>query len=460
MFMDGLWYATLARNLSLGLGTPFAPQLTETLGQHFVSHPPLMWGAESLLFRLLGDHWWVERIFSGGMIVLAGLALWRSWQRLPGSGGTATGWLPLLLWVIMPLLPWATANHMLENVLLATLGWSLYAWLRFQANQRWGWLCLAGLGLWLGLWTKGPPALFVLSLPIWVGLSVPGYGWRRGARDSLLLAALVAALTGLLLCWPPAWQFAQGYLDTFLRGNLAVQVVSSRWLILGKWLQELLPPLLLSGLILWGLRRYRVAIAWRGWPLALWLTGLSGVLPYCLVLKQRGFYVLPALPYVALTLALLLAPTWQRWWDSLRPSARPRRLWHAAGWSLLLVALAVAGWSVGRPGRHASALALAQGLRGQVPAHSRLGSCDAQWQNWSLHGYLYREAFISLDRGPEAHAYLLGGPLCPATPPGDTLLRSGAFSPLIDPQTGLWKTSEACLAGLYACLFVPLWAGE
>ena len=50
MFVDGLWYATIANNLSNGLGTFWQPMLTETMAPEFYSHPPLVFWLQSLFF--------------------------------------------------------------------------------------------------------------------------------------------------------------------------------------------------------------------------------------------------------------------------------------------------------------------------------------------------------------------------------------------------------------------------
>ena len=41
MFMDGLYYACISRNLALGIGSFWDLEFTETLGKHFHEHPPL-----------------------------------------------------------------------------------------------------------------------------------------------------------------------------------------------------------------------------------------------------------------------------------------------------------------------------------------------------------------------------------------------------------------------------------
>jgi len=403
MFMDGLWYATIARNLAVGIGEAWQPQLTETLGKSFASHPPLAFWLEGGLFALLGDHWWVERLYSGGMIMLSGLALLGAWRHLPHSGDRATGWLPLLFWVIMPLVPWTTGNNMLENTLLAALGGALYTWTRYRQQPRPSWLLLTGLGVWLAWLSKGPQALFFCTLPFWLGACDRAYGWRRGLRDALGLGALVAGGTVLLALWPPARHFGAMYRDTFEQGNLAVAVVESHVYLLGRWVAEALPALLLTGLLAGLLRRYLRPREGQGWPLALLLTSLSGVLPHLLVLKQRAYYLLPTLPFLALGLALLVAPAGLRWWQT-RPrfSNSGRGMWAVAFLTLAVAgAVGVASW--GRPGRNADQLALSQAVAQVLSPHQSLGCCPAVWHTWSLHGYLYRQAYVSL-RPPQQPA--------------------------------------------------------
>ena len=51
MFLDGVTYAAIAKNLSLNHGTLWQPFYSETIFPYFYEHPPLAIYAESLLFR-------------------------------------------------------------------------------------------------------------------------------------------------------------------------------------------------------------------------------------------------------------------------------------------------------------------------------------------------------------------------------------------------------------------------
>jgi hypothetical protein len=55
MFVDGLMYATISNNLAQGIGSFWSPQLSQTVFPAFHEHPPLVFGIESIFFRVLGD---------------------------------------------------------------------------------------------------------------------------------------------------------------------------------------------------------------------------------------------------------------------------------------------------------------------------------------------------------------------------------------------------------------------
>ncbi|HPB58126.1 MAG TPA: hypothetical protein PLL49_06435, partial [Bacteroidales bacterium] len=73
MFLDGLLYATISRNLANGIGDFWHPHLTKTLSPVFVGHPPLVFGLQSLFFKILGDNIYVERLYSFLTYVVTGI---------------------------------------------------------------------------------------------------------------------------------------------------------------------------------------------------------------------------------------------------------------------------------------------------------------------------------------------------------------------------------------------------
>jgi len=61
MFVDGVTYAAISRNLANGLGSFWEPHFSATLDTQFHGHPPLALGMQSLAFRVFGDSLLVER---------------------------------------------------------------------------------------------------------------------------------------------------------------------------------------------------------------------------------------------------------------------------------------------------------------------------------------------------------------------------------------------------------------
>ena len=79
MFGDGLLYATLANNLAHGIGTFWSPQVFSG-APGFHGHPPLVFGIQSVFFRVLGDGMWVERLYSFLAAVVTAyliISIWR-----------------------------------------------------------------------------------------------------------------------------------------------------------------------------------------------------------------------------------------------------------------------------------------------------------------------------------------------------------------------------------------------
>ena len=130
MFWDGAVYATIARNLALGLGDLWHPQVTDTFMHTFREHPPLAFWLQALWFRILGDHLWVERAYSVTTgLVTAGLMI-GVWRRLFAGRPQvqSCAWLPVGLWLTCA--SWSYLHNMLENTLAVFTTCSIYATLR------------------------------------------------------------------------------------------------------------------------------------------------------------------------------------------------------------------------------------------------------------------------------------------------------------------------------------------
>ncbi|NQY66294.1 MAG: glycosyltransferase family 39 protein, partial [Flavobacteriales bacterium] len=163
MFMDGLLYADISRNMANGLGSFWHPHLSNNLHPEFYEHPPLALGLQSIFFKLFGDSILVERFYSLLTYVLVGYLIVSIWGKL--TGDKKTGWVPILLWITMDNVTWAVANNMLENTMSIFVCLSVLLYLKSDERKRFMWIILAGISLACGVLTKGFLCLYIWSIP-------------------------------------------------------------------------------------------------------------------------------------------------------------------------------------------------------------------------------------------------------------------------------------------------------
>lgn len=337
MFLDGVTYACVARNLAEGVGSFWRPSYT-ALFTPFREHPPLAMWLQSLGFRLVGDLPYLE--FYWGCAL--GLVTLLVFQRLCGEMARSLGldkhtarrlrwWGPLVL-CMSPLYYWCFVNNMLEGPLALFVLAALFFGLRAVGSDthRTRWILAVGSGAMLlaAVLTKGVAALFPLAIPV----AAPLLG-DRTSRKRLLSVSSVAAGTmigGLLLLvaagGTAASEFVDFYIGSQVMGSMAgvKEVAPDRWYIVRALAVELLVLAALPAALL---------LIWRARPLpedgsrsALLrgarrcaLIGLSATVPFLLFPKQMRWYIMPGLPFFATALAMLSLPA------AARLSALPRR---------------------------------------------------------------------------------------------------------------------------------------
>ena len=57
MFIDGVTYASISKNLANGLGDFWHLHYTQTLYNQFFEHPPLAFGMQASFFKLFGENY-------------------------------------------------------------------------------------------------------------------------------------------------------------------------------------------------------------------------------------------------------------------------------------------------------------------------------------------------------------------------------------------------------------------
>ncbi|MEL6636022.1 MAG: glycosyltransferase family 39 protein [Bacteroidota bacterium] len=419
MFMDGLLYTCVARNLGEGLGTFWQPYFSATWSKwdvnSFHEHPPLAFGIQAVLYRLLGDSIYVERGYSLLCALASAGFLSAIWRRLFSSLEEAElYWLPILCWIGVPVVFWSFQNNMQENTLsvfvLAACYWG-YSYGRPE-GPTYGGLLLAGISIFAASLTKGLPGLFPLAIPFFDYLVHRHDSFGRMLGRSLLLLTVPVLLYGLLATIPVARESLWFYLKFRLLSRIEVApTVDSRWFSLSQTVLELLPALIFSLLSLlihrYGKPTVARPVGWSRHLLFFTALGLSGVLPLLLTMVQKGFYLVPAFPFFALALALLASTPWRHWTNGLRRSPRAYGWGLGLAWALVLLSVGASTLALGTVKRDRDLIEAVKLMGERVGPHQTIRIEPVLHERWSLHCYFMRYYHISLDRKPIDRSYYL-----------------------------------------------------
>ena len=310
MFLDGVTYAAISKNMAEGFGSFWAPYYSDGLFPDFHEHPPLALGLQAIFFKVFGDSIFVERLYSLATFFVTGGLIMLIWKRIRGT--FKFGWLPLLLWFLVTDTVWACSNNMLENTMMIFTTLSCL-WILKAPKKGGVWLALAGISLFLGLLCKGFTCLYIWSVPffLWVFQRKESFG-KMFLNSAILVAFAIIPLVFLLLINEKALDLLLAYYKSQVVGSIkSVQTVNSRFTILLKFLMTALPSILLFGTVLIiGKKKGHLEKlnSYQKLGFALLAITFSGILPIMVSLKQRGFYILTVYPFFALGSALILIP--------------------------------------------------------------------------------------------------------------------------------------------------------
>ncbi len=410
MFMDGLYYSTIARNLSNGLGTFWNPYFTATCLTDFHEHPPLALGIQSVFFTLFGESRLIDKLYSILTVVFVGYIILKIWAALKYQHG----WVPLLLWLCTPLVTWASSNNMLENTLTIFTSLSVLFYLKSQNGNRYLYVSLSGFMLALGFLTKGFVAFFPWTFPFLLWLLVRQTSFRNMAVDSIgVFISTIAPLAFLLMLFPEAGLSIYKYVDVQVINSIKnVATVDSRFYILERLLLELIPAIaLLLIFMLWGWRkRFSMSFIRGGHKTAFVfiLLGLTGVLPIMISMKQRGFYILATFPFFAIGMSIIIRPLIDYLFSSINYQSRGFLFFKWLAFGFFFIGIILSVYFSNHIGRDFNKIT---DIKKIIPALSEgdvINVYSNTWEDWSLHGYFARYKNVSLDSSNQGEReYLL-----------------------------------------------------
>jgi len=400
MFMDAMLYTSVSHNLSQGIGTFWFPQFSlNNVGglSAFHEQPPLVFGIQSLFFKIFGDSMYVERFYTLCTLLITCLLLIALWKEINKHSEISKkqGWLPLILWISIPVCFWSYSNNMHENSMgIFTLASVLFSYRSFhKKGNPYGLLLLSALFILLAVLSKGIPGFFPVFLPFLYFLST-----RRISFSKMIHYSLILLLT-----------FSFFFRRALHRIN-EVPTVDSHFYILGRLFLELLPQFIIILIIIW-IRKmkksFNASSESKQESLFFFLVGLSASLPLMLTLVQKGFYLVPALPFFALSSAILIAPNISKFIREIDTNGNKYKISVTLSILLLLGSITFTVSKFGQSSRHPELIQDVYTIGKTLKKGEVISIPQEMWNEWSLQCYLIRYYNISLDAGKKQAYYLV-----------------------------------------------------
>ena len=421
MFIDGITYAVVARNLSQGIGSLWSPSFSATTYDAFDEQLPLGMAIQSVAFWIFGDHFAVERGYSLAVFALNGLLLAAIWRRLLPP---AYDWLPILVWMVPSVVTWAVVNNMLENTQALFTGLACYALLSTATTSTAGSLVLAAVAaasVVAAVLVKGPVGFFPLAMPILVALLPPE---QRPRRQMVVWPAFVSVLA-IISVWVLVSDGPRHAIDAFMGAHLTPALTGdrgigprgwdfSRHLAMGIWLRMAV----VAGLA-WLVFRLRRRVATQQLPVRqaafFFAVACAASMPILVSPVLAGHYFVPSMPWFALAFAAVTLPAISAYRS--RPSSLSWRLPVLIATLLLVSVVAVVATHGSLEVRSRELVRDLSVIRDVAPRGETIGACPSSQFDWELLNYFQRFYLISLQPDGEPHAgwFLLATDGC-ATP--------------------------------------------
>lgn len=320
VFVDGLAYASIARNMAMGQGSFWEPHFSESfwlsfnqLCPFFCEHPPLMLWLQSLLFCVIGDNTLVENVYNFIVLLASVYFISSIWKQLfrhtPDFQKQA--WLPVWMWYGLKVVWWSIPNNLLDTTMAVfCMAACLFQLKAFNSSKRTFYWILAGIMAFLACMTKGPVGLFPLALPVIYVIAIDQKSIKIAIIGLLITTCSFTVFLMLLMMYPPA----NFFLTSYFQGQVVLALMKKREKVgegLGSHMyllillfKNIIPHLVfLMGLIVANMMARLEIRLLRQTQKVIWFVLLiiaSIVLPMSISVKQADYYLMPTLPFVGI----------------------------------------------------------------------------------------------------------------------------------------------------------------
>ncbi|MEZ4720971.1 MAG: hypothetical protein R2813_03735 [Flavobacteriales bacterium] len=208
----------------------------------------------------------------------------------------------------------------------------------------------------------------------------------------------------VLFAYAPAKESLTTHITKRLLHRITVDsTVTHYWYTLERLASEEIPALIIA-LILFIVYRKNAVIQSidAKWGRLFIVIGLAGTLPLMLTPIQKGFYMVPALAFFAIGIAMIIKP----YAAKLEHRIARKRIVQSMTIVALLISIGLSGFSVGKTKRHESMLHDVYAIGKIVPPGTVIQVPRKIWDGWSLQTYFIRYFNISLDPYNQWEYYL------------------------------------------------------
>lgn len=320
MFLDGMLYTCVSHNLSNGIGTFWFPQYSPSYfnagSPFFHEHPPLVFGIQSLFFRLFGDSMYVERFYTFLTMCITVFLIHILWNSIfkKVEDLKKISWLPILFWITIPSSSWSYSNNMMENTMgLFTLSAIILIYKAIESERNeFVTLIISGIFIFLATMSKGVPGFFPISMPFLYWIIFRKKSLLKVIIQTLLILSVPVLLYFIFFNIQPSQESLSFYLTKRLLGRINDDpTVGNRFYILKRLFTELLPQIIITVLIIsvTKLKKTNVPLISNiALSIFFFSIGIAATAPMTLTMVQRGFYLVPSFPYFAIGFSILIAP--------------------------------------------------------------------------------------------------------------------------------------------------------
>ncbi len=403
MFMDGLLYACVSKNLANGIGSFWFPHFSKTMHPFFDQQPPLGFGIQALLFKLLGSSIYVERAYSFLTALLNAALIGILWRMLFKNENEIKkmGWLPVLFWVTIPVCFWAYSNNVLENTMSIFDLLSIIFIVRFFQARSLLLILLSGTFIFLASLTKGIQGMFPL-VSIFAGwMAYRNFSFRKMFLYTVILASVPLGIYFLLLQNDLIFQSLSTYLHNRVLNSIQnAAEAENRFYLIYRLLMELLPMIVLTVIIVLLNQKNNKDVPFISFKrnvLFFFLIGISASFPLIATLEQRGFYLVTSFPYFAIAMAAVSAPYLSALIEKINLQAGFFKIFRIVSVFLLAGSLIFSFMQIGKASRDKDTIHDIHLIGKEVPGGIVVGGTEDLWRQWSFQEYLIRHYYICLD---------------------------------------------------------------